>query len=127
MSLNSVCARAIVTLPVPWTEHVITAGPDVMFTIADLDGDSSTVEVLSAQFFTSQLSLQVLDGSSGALVSNTVIDNTIGPVESVTVVDINGDGACPARGVVAGSWFAVVDVGYAAAAAAAAGVGARRR
>lgn len=35
----------------PWQAHVLAAGPDVMFCIADLNPQDDTIEVLSSQFF----------------------------------------------------------------------------
>ncbi len=36
----------------PWVEHLISSGgPDVMFTITELDNNPQTVEVIASQFF----------------------------------------------------------------------------
>jgi hypothetical protein len=40
----------------PWKERVLATGPDVMFTIADLDTDDDTIEVIASQFFDKKVS-----------------------------------------------------------------------
>jgi hypothetical protein len=66
--------------------------PDVIFEVLELDGNASTIEVVSCEFFGSQLSLQVLNPNGGTLLSNTVIDNTIGQLYTVMKTDLNMDG-----------------------------------
>ena len=81
---------ALVT--VPWTEHVITAGPDFFFVVAELDSNPHTVEVVAAQFFVPGISLHMLNAQNGSLVFSRVIDDTIGPAEGITITDLNGTG-----------------------------------
>lgn len=78
---------------VPWTEHVLVAGPDVIFATAELDGQSNTLEVVAAEFFSQKLSLHVISlGATVAVTKSKTIDDTIGPGYSVQLADLNNDG-----------------------------------
>eukprot|EP00051_Salpingoeca_urceolata_P014863 m.189660 g.189660 ORF g.189660 m.189660 type:complete len:421 (+) comp18212_c0_seq5:173-1435(+) len=75
-----------------WKEHVITEGPDV-YTISR-KVNNNTLEVFSAEFFTTQSvrSYMVALGKGTIIGEPTVIDDTIGPPESLNLVDLNADG-----------------------------------
>ena len=75
-----------------WTEHLITEGPDVLFTIQELDNDPSTLEIFAGEFWNEQLTLNVVTVSGGELKQRVVIDNTIKHAYRAEVVDLNGDG-----------------------------------
>eukprot|EP00455_Lapot_gusevi_P009013 TRINITY_DN13_c0_g1_i5.p1 TRINITY_DN13_c0_g1~~TRINITY_DN13_c0_g1_i5.p1 ORF type:complete len:405 (-),score=164.36 TRINITY_DN13_c0_g1_i5:108-1322(-) len=77
---------------VPWTEHVVQQGPDVMFCIGELDNDTSTLELVATQFFGQKLTLSVLSLTDGSLLSTRVIDDTIGAAYNVALEDLNNDG-----------------------------------
>lgn len=83
-----------------WREVVLAQGPDVAFTLRDVDGDG-TVEVIAAQFFTAQqLSIWYCDAAhwsdcanNQTLVRSAVIDNDGVPFFNVQFnMDLNGDG-----------------------------------
>ena len=75
-----------------WEEHHITDGPSVHFTIAELDGDNSTIEIIACEFFDNRISLIVINRNGGGLISRRVFDDTLGPAYMSQVVDLNGDG-----------------------------------
>lgn len=73
-----------------WEERVIAEGPDVIIAaIPHRDG----LAVFSAEFFAERLTVRFLN-SRGEVVEPTmrIIDDTIGRVFSVDVVDLDGDG-----------------------------------
>ncbi len=76
----------------PWKEHVLASGPDVGFTLADLKPDDHQFEVFATEFFSKRLTLYTINTTT-ASVSSRDIDTEIGPAYSVSVVDLNGDGA----------------------------------
>jgi hypothetical protein len=80
-----------------WTETVVATGPDVFFTLADLEGKGNVL-VIASQFFTSK-ALMIYDcqGSlfncSDANVKSYVVDNAEeAGFFSVSYVDVNNDG-----------------------------------
>ena len=80
-----------------WTETVVATGPDVFFTLADLEGKGNIV-VIASQYFTAKaLMLYDCQGSllncSDANVKSYVIDDAAeAGFFSVTYVDVNDDG-----------------------------------
>jgi len=83
-----------------WKEVVLAEGPDVAFTLRDIDGDGKT-EVVAAQYFTAQqLSVWYCNAESWAkcaadqsLVKTVVIDDDGVPFFNVQFdMDLNGDG-----------------------------------
>jgi hypothetical protein len=63
----------------PWKEHVLAAGPDVMFAVADLDCKDDTIEILSSQFFDKKVSLHSIQkGPQPRVVFSRDIDNQCG-------------------------------------------------
>jgi len=75
-----------------WTEHVIVSGPDVIFQVAEVDGDDSTLDVIAAQFFSSKLRAYFIKKSDATSVTSVDIDTTLGAAYSLQVVDLNADG-----------------------------------
>ena len=78
---------------VPWTEHVIADGPDVGFTVADLQDNDGQFEVFAAEFFSQKLSLLIINDKDASVNSTRTIDDTIGPAYYVSVEDLNADGS----------------------------------
>jgi len=76
----------------PWKEHVVTPGPDVFITVLELDSKKETLEVVATEFFSSQLTLNVIGLNNGSLIYRTVIDNSIGPVYRAELASLNADG-----------------------------------
>eukprot|EP00045_Choanoeca_perplexa_P005105 m.43522 g.43522 ORF g.43522 m.43522 type:complete len:417 (+) comp12931_c0_seq1:90-1340(+) len=84
-------------LTASWTESVVATGPDVFFTLADLESKGNTV-VIASQYFTAK-ALMIYDcqgplvNCSDATVQSYVIDNSEkAGFFSVTYVDVNNDG-----------------------------------
>eukprot|EP01137_Pigoraptor_chileana_P036707 Opistho-2@32739 len=77
----------------PWKEHVIENGPDVFFSLTDVDGDGR-LEIIAAQFFSSKITISYASSSDYATATWTsrTIEDTIGAVFDLSLVDINGDG-----------------------------------
>ena len=76
----------------PWREHVLTAGPDVVFATADFV--PGLVLVYAAQFFTTPaLVLYAFNKTTLALVQPPrVLDGKSGPFEAVYFADLDADG-----------------------------------
>ena len=76
-----------------WTEHLITMGPDTAFEIDRLDAYPHEIIVWAAQSADNKLSLYRVSTKTGFLVDSRVIDDsTILAANSVSMVDLNGDG-----------------------------------
>ena len=73
----------------PWTEHIITASPDVMFDMAPY---GKGWVVFAAAFFDKKLMAYEVEKGTGNLLQTKVIDDKIGSAYSVKYIDINGDG-----------------------------------
>lgn len=58
-----------------WKEHKLADGPDVMINLVELDNDSSTVEILAAEFFSKKFTLHIIDRKTGTLKSSRIIDD----------------------------------------------------
>ncbi|XP_069133848.1 uncharacterized protein [Argopecten irradians] len=86
------------TLNGPWTPHVIAHGPDIfMRNVTLLTPDGPKDCIITAQYFTQSLSVYWTDNvnhswTNLSQVHSRVIDNTIGGVFEVEIVDLNGDG-----------------------------------
>ncbi|XP_004349492.2 hypothetical protein CAOG_02742 [Capsaspora owczarzaki ATCC 30864] len=77
-----------------WTEHVLFAGPDVFFRVADVNNDG-VIEIFAAQFFTSKLVLYTAPRgnlTNPSSYATRVIDDSIGPLFDVKILDLNADG-----------------------------------
>ena len=70
-----------------WKEHLIVKGPDTHFILHDFEGDGK-VEILSAEFFTHQLSVQWQEGNAW---KSRVLDTTVGSAFDLELADLNGD------------------------------------
>lgn len=77
---------------VPWKEHVVVSGPDVIILPADLDPSDDQFEVFACEFFAKKLSVVTLSTKDGSLVAARDIDLTIGPAYVAIMVDLNEDG-----------------------------------
>lgn len=78
---------------VPWTEHILTDGPETVFVLIDLDPSDDQYEVFAAQFFTKHLGLYVFGAGNNSLIYSRYLDETIGPAYMVELVDLNNDGS----------------------------------
>ena len=80
----------------PWTEHVVTAGPDVMFDVKDnLKGYENSFIVFASEFFSKKLTVYEFGKgaqNAGKLINSRVIDSKIDQAYSVKYLDVNGDG-----------------------------------
>ena len=75
----------------PWKLRVLDEGPDVMFSVADLDADDDTVEIIASQFFGKRLTLHSLQiGVDPKIVFRRVIDHGCGSAFSSVLADLDG-------------------------------------
>ena len=71
--------------------RVLTEGPDVMFSVADLDPSDDSVEILASQFFGKKLSLHSLKiGPDPKIVFQRTIDERCGAAFSSVLADLDG-------------------------------------
>ena len=78
---------------VPWKEHVLASGPDVGFTVTDLQEDDGQFEVFATEFFSERLSLLTVSTKTSTVTNTRDIDTDIGPAYAASVVDLNNDGS----------------------------------
>ena len=70
-----------------WSEHYLTAGPDVHFVFLDLNDDGNK-ELISTEFFSKRLMLySFVNGKA----RKRLIDGRLGSAFDLEVVDLNGD------------------------------------
>lgn len=63
----------------PWKEHVLARGPDVMFSVADMDPTDNTIEVIASQFFDKKVTLHsIMRGPKPRITFSRVIDDRCG-------------------------------------------------
>jgi hypothetical protein len=74
----------------PWTEHVITKGPDVSFTLLDVNQDGQQ-EIIAAEFFSEKLTMYQYQLASKKW-QRTLIADDLGPMFHVEATDLNRDG-----------------------------------
>lgn len=73
----------------PWKEHVLARGPDVMFSVADMDPTDDTIEVISSQFFDKKVTLHSIKRGSKPRVSFArVIDDRCGAAFGGILADL---------------------------------------
>lgn len=77
---------------VPWNEHVLTAGPDVMFELIEHPNYPNSHIVFASEFFGKELTIYEIEKKTGTVLQSRVIDNAIDQAYSVKYVDIDGDG-----------------------------------
>ena len=71
--------------------RVLDEGPDVMFSVADLDPLDDTIEIIASQFFSKKLSLHSLKvGSDPKIVFRRTIDDRCGAAFSSLLADLDG-------------------------------------
>ena len=75
----------------PWKLRVLDEGPDVTFSVADLDAEDDTVEIIASQFFSKRLTLHSLQtGADPKIVFRRVIDHGCGSAFSSVLADLDG-------------------------------------
>lgn len=75
----------------PWKVRVLTEGPDVMFSVADLDSSDDTIEIIASQFFSKKLTLHSLKiGPDPKIVFQRTIDDRCGAAFSSILADLDG-------------------------------------
>ena len=75
----------------PWKLRVLDEGPDVMFSVADLDPQDDTIEVIASQFFSKKLSLHSIKlGLEPKVTFRRVIDDRCGAAFSSVLADLDG-------------------------------------
>jgi hypothetical protein len=74
----------------PWKEHVLAQGPDVMFALGDLDTSDDTIEVFASEFFNQRLTLfSIRKGLHPRVVFQRTIDNQCGAAFGVILADLD--------------------------------------
>ena len=80
----------------PWTEHVLTSGPDVMFDVqTKIKGYENSLVIFASEFFNKKLTVYEFGlggANAGKLVNSRIIDTQIDQAYSVKYLDINEDG-----------------------------------
>jgi len=85
----------------PWKVRVLDEGPDVMFSIADLDTTDDTVEVFASQFFSRKLTLQSIRiGPIPKVVWRRVLDDRCGASFSSILANLDRNNNIPTRKVI---------------------------
>ena len=77
---------------VPWKEHVLASGPDVIILPVDLNEDDKQFEVFACRFFSERLSVLTISTTNATVLGERDIDTTIGPAYDAIFVDLNMDG-----------------------------------
>ena len=73
-------------------KRVLATGPDVMFTVADLDTEDDTIEVIASQFFAKKVALySLLRGKKPRISFSRVIDNDCGASFGAILADLRSD------------------------------------
>ena len=86
------------TRHLPWKARVLATGPDVMFSVADMDGSDDTIEVLASEFFTKQVTLlSIRRGMHPRVVFQRKIDDQSGRAFGSILADLDIDGGVTGR------------------------------
>jgi hypothetical protein len=89
------------TRHLPWTTRVLASGPDVMFSVADLDTTDETVEVLTSEFFAKRVALHsIRRGAQPKLQFSRTIDDNCGQAFGCILADLEPRRSHPNRCVV---------------------------
>mmetsp|Transcript_15227 Transcript_15227/g.21716 ORF Transcript_15227/g.21716 Transcript_15227/m.21716 type:complete len:704 (-) Transcript_15227:49-2160(-) len=86
----------------PWKVRVLNEGPDVMFSVADLDTTDNTIEVIASQFFNKKVTLHSIErGLDPKVIFQRTIDERCGASFSAVLADLeeNKTGLDPQRSV----------------------------
>jgi hypothetical protein len=74
----------------PWKARVLASGPDVMFSVADLDAGDDTIEVLASEFFNKQVTLlSIQRGFKPRVVFQRKIDDQSGQAFGSVLADLD--------------------------------------
>lgn len=85
------------TRHLPWNEHVLCEGPDVMFCVADMDDTDDTVEVLSSQFFAKRVMVHSIRRGPQPRVSfQRTIDDRCGAAFGCILASLDGGASATA-------------------------------
>ena len=96
----------------PWKLRVLDEGPDVMFSVADLDPSDDTIEVIASQFFSRKITLHSLRiGLEPKIVFRRTIDDRFGAAFSSVLADLDGLAAYTSKRPGAQNQPTVIDSG----------------
>ena len=85
----------------PWKVRVLDEGPDVMFSVADMDKADDTIEVFSAQFFNKILTMHSIQiGENPKVVLKRTIDDRCGASFSSILANLDDENHSPTREVI---------------------------
>ena len=84
----------------PWKVRVLDEGPDVMFSVADMDTSDDTVEVFASQFFNKKLTLHSIQrGAVPKVVFRRTLDDRCGASFSSILANLDTSNNPPTRQV----------------------------
>ncbi len=84
----------------PWKVRVLDEGPDVMFSVADMDTSDDTIEVFASQFFNKKLTLHSIQrGSKPKVVFRRTLDDRCGASFSSILANLDASNNFPSRKV----------------------------
>ena len=85
----------------PWKSHVLVEGPDVMFSIADMDTSDDTVEVIASRFFDRKVTMHSIQrGPEPIVVFERTIDDNCGTAFSSILANLDAVATVDNRAVV---------------------------
>jgi len=88
-------------LNTPWKVRILDEGPDVMFSVADLDPTDDTIEVIASQFFSRKLSLHSIHiGPEPRVSFSRMIDDRCGASFSSILANLDGSSTPDTRTVI---------------------------
>jgi len=74
----------------PWKVGVLDCGPDVMFSVADMDCTDDTIEVFASQFFSKKLTMHsIRRGLKPEVVFSRILDDRCGASFSSTLANLD--------------------------------------
>lgn len=75
-----------------WTEHVVTAGPDIGIEVIEDGPYRHEIVVFAAQFFDGKVAMYRVSTTDGTLVDSRIIDADFPEAYTPVFADLNGDG-----------------------------------
>jgi len=97
----------------PWKTRVLASGPDVMFCVAQMDGnDDTSIQVLASEFFSQRITLHsIRKGPEPVVTFSRTIDEDCGKSFGCILADLEGQTDSVARVVDSGSTVSTLQRG----------------
>jgi len=91
----------------PWKERILATGPDVMFSVADMDAEDDSIEVIASQFFDKKVSLHsIRKGPEPRVTFSRIIDDRCGASFGGILADLDPTTSSSQQVIDAGSTVA---------------------